>query len=857
MFIKEQTYKTVTMRLLNAKPEVLELYLQHDIACGALFKQFDQWRTSTNPVEKEVFAALTEISSTQGATKTSYALFDPEAKTGKVNDNAALSSLFKSGAIPLRLPVGVYDFNSPRKGYRRSVVYEVVKRYGSWMECNELVKTFISEKRSEMKIAEEEIQKTCDPQAISNFVEWYEMVTTELNANLNGKFLGFWKNNLAPAFAAGQKIYKGNWIDKKERRRYYKVNDPKIVDLLYERPDIWSVLSHPLIGNYIELHEGFKHWKTESTLTPPKFPESLSRIELGDNLIPLGNLSVNNETGIMTMNLPYPDNQNGGDPKKDLVLQWGFGIKGHVQNLKIAHQPASSNYSFDFLHNGKTPIKGIVSQFSMQIVLNNPNKTDITCLKPSDYEVILYITYAKPVLPPSELSIKELNALRIELSTSYNKGKQAKEYEAIPTGLVAVSIDLNWNPIAACSVRKKLKVGSKELAYKEYGYTPRWAQYMRAYGDLKILLEQTSDCIDNGTLVSEELFAKLNQYATSPTSPEAYHSWIKAHKHIPTCQWHAKEYGWYAADVLHGLYEKYKQAMQERRGTDERPPMNEPESHLHWVQFIEARKSASTAVTNYGHVRKKGHRNAGYFAEEMKLIENIKDDFCKKIIGKIMDLCVENGAALLLVEQFILRQGSHLNTRMENRMYNKWIVGQLKQSLEKECLAVGIAFVEADERFTSQIDPKTGDWLEEDENNHKVLLNPKTGQSLSRDRIATENIYNRVNSRHTDLRSLEFVVNSEGQYVPTCAFTPRESDKREKGMMLRHYGGFKIAFVKNGKPNTLMLDRSIKVNTSKFKSVGAPIKLYADDNLFLTWSKEDEKCERQGDSSKVGAARKV
>lgn len=860
--IPEQSLLTVTMKLVKGKEALLDIYKQHDEACSMLFSILDRWRTSDKTNEKKAYAEITEKSDTPQAVKVSYALFDTNTTNKSVKEMKAVQALIKDKVIPLQLYTKDFDFSTSRKGYRRSVIYECLKRYNSWNESNALTQAFIKEKQTEMAEIETKILAVCDKQGIADFIKWYETVSSAASEKesqdsltsttkstlpfiplrVNQKFLSFWHFQLKNAFAEGKVIYKGRWINKKNERRVYSVPSPESVDLLYKTPSIWPILDCEGLVEYIELYEGFKRWKTTAQLTPPKFLESPTRMELGANLIPIGEVVIDNQRGIMSMNLPRPASKVG-EPGDDLKLDWAFGVKGLVQNLKIKYHPEASKYTFEFLHNGKTPIAATVSQFSIKFVPTH-SKVDINNLKESDFDVVLYITYKYSVVPPSGLSVQDLNALVWSLRKSYPAVLKRKNQKTIkekageiPAGSVTVNVDLGWNPVATYSVIRTEKTGYTILEQGKMSWTPKHSQLINAYRDVKQLLDATTDyltfdekeeTIKRDEVFNTALFDRLNSYTDKKTTIGDYIKWIEKMSKVKRSNWHCRDYKWFASEILHDLYNQYKQSQ------DERKTYNEPESHLHWVMVIEARKSATTAVMNYGYVRSKDHKDTfGYFVEEMERCDNIKDDFCKKISNKLLQIAVKHKAISINVEQFIERRGNRFNDKKENRMFQKWIVGQLKDQIVKDTKKVGVAVIEADERQTSQIYALTGEWLVEDEKDFKIQYTPE-GKVIDRDINSTINIYNRVACCHTDLRSLEFVENEKGQFAPACSLSDKAEDKREKGMLTKHYTFYNVVFVKSG--NELKANTRIEFKKSLFAGNVIKHKMYVSGNTFDAWS---------------------
>jgi len=877
--LNEKQTLTATMKLANGpeKQRFLQMYRQYALACETTFALVNKWRTSEEKYERLAFEELATNSSTPHMRSVVAAFFKPDTKNAQVLKMKSPKALVKTGVFPLSIFTEEYDFTCP--GYKCSVAYEPLKRINSWIESNKLTQTFYKEKSDRFIELGKLFEEKYSTESLHSFISFYMKVTREMNGRLNQKFFGFFHFQLRESLVKNIPLYKGRWLDSKQRRRIYVVNDNKIVDLLQTIPVLWKeencILNDENICEYIELYEGLfgfdnegkdgnGRWKKEARLTPPNIFSSPIRLELGFHYVNPKNLSTNKDNKTISFQLSLPRRKDGTETTP-LNLVWNYG-KGHekkcmLENLEFKYNgDKTGNYTFNFLHNGKLPIEAIISQMSVKLVIHN-EKMDFNNPKDSDYDFVLYLPYGYEVKTQCGLPVNELKKMGYSLRKSFpqiqkrknQKNVDPEPFVEIPDGTVFVAADLGINPLVNVSVFKKTRNGyeiieENTVQTKNQEVFNKYKKLIEQFSNVKKLLNQTTDFLTFDVTKEEgltpesvfdvELFNELNSYLGLDYVPFQYILWLNRHKNVtPHNKWHNKENKWYLSNACFLLYEKYLKFAKDRAMSNDAEDVC---LSLKWVELMDARKSATSAIKNYGHVRKLGQfTKNGYFVEEMERSDNIKDDFCKKISRQIFDFTIKYKSSFVLVEQFVGRCSDKFNTKKENQQFQTWIVGQLKERIFVDGQKFGVAVIEVDERHTSQIHAETGTWGYRDEKNTGILKTNTAAGDVNCHFNSNKNFFNRAISHHTNLRSLEFVQGKNGVWTASSSLTNKEIDKREKGLLSFHYGYYNICFVeKDGK---LVVDKNTEWSHSLFKTIIKKQTMYVMNDEYKEWVTKDEK----------------
>lgn len=876
--LDEKMTLTATMKLVDGpeKFRLLQMYRQYHGTCENHFNLVSGWRNGDKIQQKAYEEFATKSSTPHMRTVEAGFYNSTTTKNAQAIATKSLKGMIGKGTFPIYLPSPDYDFSSCR--YRCSVSYEALKRINSWIESDKSTQAFYKERSDRFILLGKHFEKEYSREALEAFMYFYNEVTRNMNGRLNQKFFSFFHFQLRPALLEGKPIYKGRWVDGKGRRRVYVMNDNKIVDLLQSLPILWKdekcLMNDPnLCGNsdseeveslgYIDLHEGLNgfdkegkdgkgRWKKNATLTPPNIFNSPVRLEIGFHYVNPKNLNTDNVNKKVSFSLPMP-NRKDGEEEQPLNLVWSYGQKHRqcmLEDLEFKYNgDHTGNYTFNFAHNGKLPITASVAQMSIKLIIHNKN---MNLDKPNtdDFDFVLYIPYGYEVHPPCGLTIEELNKEAYNLRRAYPSVQNRKNLKNIkgekasklPVGTIFIAADIGLNPVVNIAAYKTRKDGLETLeeisiesenqkVFREY------RDNIRAFQSVKRLLDQTRDWLteENPADVFEQrTFDEINAYTGLNITTTQYVEWLVAHKDIPRYKWHNKEYQWYPSVALFIMYQKHLKLSKDRMFSDS---AEDTCLYLKWVEAMEERKSATTAVKNFGHVRVLGHKNKdGYFVEETERMDNIKDDFCKKISRSIFDCALNHKASFVVIEQFINRHSDKCNTKKENKQFQTWIVGQLKKRIFIDGKKFGIAVIEVDERYTSQIDAntKTPGYRDEEDPNILHTINGPTNCHFN----ACNNFVDRAISHHTDLRSLEFVQGKNGVWTPSAALTIGAEDKREKGLLSKHYGYYNLCFVEGR--GRLVPDKRKEWSRSLFKNIEKKETFFVLDDTYKEWVNKDE-----------------
>jgi hypothetical protein len=148
----------------------------------------------------------------------------------------------------------------------------------------------------------------------------------------------------------------------------------------------------------------------------------------------------------------------------------------------------------------------------------------------------------------------------------------------------------------------------------------------------------------------------------------------------------------------------------------------------------------------------------------------------------------------MVVEKLESNRGDKTRPAYENRYYNQWPVGKIKEFVTERLKPLIVAVNEVDERNTSQV--CENQWGYRDGNDFYYIKDGEL-KKVHADENAANNILDRARSKNTNLYSI-YLVNPVGDYfVSSALWNPKEdTGKYVRGFLTKLYKTSDVVFVK-------------------------------------------------------------
>jgi hypothetical protein len=240
-----------------------------------------------------------------------------------------------------------------------------------------------------------------------------------------------------------------------------------------------------------------------------------------------------------------------------------------------------------------------------------------------------------------------------------------------------------------------------------------------------------------------------------------------------------------------------------------------------WIQAT--REFLSLQQTwKYGGVKSDRPKTKGDFAGLWRYFNNLKKDLIRKVAATIRQACQGQGVSVLLVENLGAFDSEDKGT---NRLTEIWCPATILSWVNNAVGPHGVNVVDVDHRFSSQIDPRTGEFGFRDKAAKTELLvrRGERVEKIDADVSASRVLQHRFWTQYSNLNNLKCRKSDDG-WVPNLGI-------RAKKYVLTKTGSAQ-ALIKDG---TLVPAKPKKFAAAEKKATGRPETLYRHGERWVDW----------------------
>ncbi len=762
----------------------------------------------------------------RGATTTVFTTLDKDKKyTGKTSFPARWRD---AGVFPLYDKPAPDSYNLTTAGYHYSINAVVHEQLDSHNECDKACATEYNAAKANVEELRNQLDGEFGSKTVEKFFGFIEK-TMLLGWRFDEAFQSYFKYAMHPGLKAGSTSVKPTYKLENGKTKRYSFYSDAVRDEIVKNKVYWPLLESGTALEWIRANSDLFYKKERAQYTSTTLTKAQLRMYFGNNGIPF-TAKTSDGYAYFSFRLPSIGEKRG--EVVNIPCAYAKVYNGKVRkscyfgDLTIENA-GEGKYTCKYSVNHKRPQVATLNECFLRLVVRNKsyfNKLVTGTLtkndgpmKPSYFDFYFDLALNVEETPIHKLSFSEVFGklgLRAYYSSAWPETKNLGGQKTVKTKTACpikkahniMGIDLGQrNPFAYCVKNQAGEVlesghleGSTNDTYKMYvRFGDECSMVTGFIKDTRKYLYGVEDAI------TQESFAKVKGVVGFDLSYAQYLAYLDQKKTLVNKDDQKKTtihllrqegQDWIGRDCLWYLRKQYGKINLSRM-TDA-----DWKQTLYWVdalyRFVDANKAFFNFGSYYDMATKTRVHGTGknFCSNYWDQINNLNDDMLKKFAFALLPVVKKHGVSVLVVEKLDSMLGDSSRIAQENRNYNLWPVGQLKTFLESRLTPFNVAFIEVDERNTSQV--CDGEWVYRNANDVYYFKNGKLN-TVHADENAASNIVDRALSKHTNLFSLHMVNPAEDYYVPTSIWNPKEEGgKRVRGFLTKWYKNSDTVFVK-------------------------------------------------------------